>query len=123
MGFLGFGKKKKDSIESDLAGLDNSLSSDSGMDFGNYGDPGQQFNNQQASQQFDSFGNPRPQQRFEQAYPQSFQGQPQQASQNDYSKDMQIIIAKLDALRAEIQNISHRLDNLEKQKDQNKRYW
>ena len=34
------------------------------------------------------------------------------------SKDMEIISAKLDALRAMVENISHRLENLERQQQQ-----
>jgi len=52
-------------------------------------------------------------QQFQQ-YP-SHQYQPQtNNSGNELQKDIQIIIAKLDALRAEIQSISHRIENLER---------
>lgn len=45
---------------------------------------------------------------------QSGQQQPSQGGSGDFGKDLQIIIAKLDALRAEVQSINHRLDNLER---------
>lgn len=63
----------------------------------------------------DSFGNPRVQQRVENyEYRQN-----SSVSQQDNSKDFQIIIAKLDAIRSEITNINHRLDNIERQQKEN----
>lgn len=58
----------------------------------------------------DSFGNPRPKVR-----PENFEyRQPQSMPSQDYSKDLEIIIAKLDTIRSEINNINHRLDNIER---------
>jgi hypothetical protein len=79
------------------------------------------FGQQQAQgQAFDSFGNPRPQTRGE-----NFEYKPQQqVAAQDNSKDMQLILAKLDTIRSEITNINHRLDNIERhqQEPQQKKY-
>jgi len=40
---------------------------------------------------------------------------------NETQKDLQIIIAKLDALRAEVQTINHKIEKIEEK--QQKRMW
>ena len=67
------------------------------------------FNQQSAG--MDTFGNPRPQSKFD-----NFESRPAQsyAPVQDTSKDLQLILAKLDAIRSEITNINHRLDNIER---------
>ncbi len=124
MSFLGglFGKKKEEPDFKPATGLDKDKGFDdldSGLNM-----PGME--NQGDS--FDSFGNQRPQKfsnPFEQEVPQQ-QSYPQSGHQasGDMSKDLQIIIAKLDALRSEVANISHRLEALErKQGQQQKKFW
>ena len=50
---------------------------------------------------------------------QNYNSQMQQTQGQD--KDMQIIIAKLDALRAEVQSLNHKVENLERK--QQKKMW
>ncbi len=38
-------------------------------------------------------------------------------------KDFQIVIAKLDALRAEVQTLNHKIENIEKNQAQRKKMW
>ena len=42
-------------------------------------------------------------------------------NQGDTSKDIQLILAKLDAIKAEVQSINHRVENIEKR--QQKKMW
>ncbi len=126
MGLLGFGKKKKDAeLPSDfgaqgmqdysqgLGQAKNSMYGDPMMD-SNSGLKLADLNNQDVgfNQQggFDSFGNPRIAPKVE-----SFDyNRQQQFAPQDNSKDIQLILAKLDAIRSEITNINHRLDNIER---------
>ena len=62
--------------------------------------------------QFDSFGNPKRERNYESEFSPSAHV-PSQSG--DISKDIQIIIAKLDAIKAEVSNIDHRLEMLERQ--------
>lgn len=118
MSFLGkiFGKKDEPSFDSSYGKEKSFDDLDSGLNL-----PGTE--NQENN--FDSFGNQRPN-RFS-AYDQEVQPQNaygQQHASGDTSKDLQIIIAKLDALRSEVANISHRIEALERQQgQQQKKFW
>lgn len=137
MGIFDFMKKKKEDDFSSL-GLGSSQTNffeqqnpygatdlNSGLNLGGLN------NNTGEQQQFDPFGNPRAKMDYTPSYEQSMQRSPgMNNSSGDLSKDMQIIIAKLDAIKAEINNISHRLDMLESRnqhqnpyQQQQKTYW
>lgn len=130
MGLFGFLKKKDASLESPLDAasqgmpgsgfnqgfgqgknnpyLDPMSDRNSGLNLADLNSQNQGFGQQESG--FDSFGNPRIAQKVE-----SYEyGKPQQFGAQDNSKDFQIIIAKLDAIRSEITNINHRLDNIER---------
>jgi hypothetical protein len=127
MGLFGFGKKEKVAdVTTDFSAQSQSMPDfNQGLGQGKslYGDPLSDQNsglkladlntqntgfNQQGG--FDSFGNPRVAQRVE-----TFDyNKQQQFGAPDNSKDMQLILAKLDAIRSEITNINHRLDNIER---------
>ena len=123
MSFLGkiFGKKEEPSFESTFGKEKSFDDMDSGLNL-----PGME--NQESN--FDSFGNQKINryspydQEPQQHNPYAQQPYQQQAS-GDTSKDLQIIIAKLDALRSEVANISHRLEALEKNHggQQQKKFW
>jgi len=129
MGLFGFGKKKNDLADIGL-GSDQQSIDQQNQPYGNDLNSGlnlDALNNSQNSG-VDSFGNPRANMNYDSSFEQSIQrsgGMP--SSGIDISKDMQIVIAKLDAIKAEISNISHRLDMLEaknnQQQAQQKRYW
>ncbi len=113
-----FGKKDKDPVLDPVKSFDDL---DSGVNL-----PGteSQENN------FDSFGNPRTnrfssyEQDIQQHNPYTQQHTYQQQASGDVSKDLQIIIAKLDALRAEVANLSHRLEAVERgHGQQQKKFW
>lgn len=117
-----FGKKEdEDSITSDInTGFgserkDPFQASDSGLELDSLGQ----------KQEFDSFGNPRSQKQFPSSFEDYTRGRESQQQgmqgQGDMSKDMQIIIAKLDAIKSEVSSINHRLEALEKK--EHKRMW
>jgi hypothetical protein len=130
MGLFGFGKKKDDPMgamgDMNLGGMgglpdnnpqsfnsgytDPMMDSNSGLKLADLNSQNQEAGFNQQSQGVDTFGNPRPQSKFDnyETKQQSF------APIQDTSKDLQIIIAKLDAIRSEITNINHRLDNIER---------
>lgn len=131
MGLFGFLKKKDNFLETPLDAssqgmpssgfnqgfgqgksnpyIDSMSDRNSGLNLADLNSQNQGFGGQQESG-FDSFGNPRIAQKVE-----SYEyGKPQQFGVQDNSKDLQIIIAKLDAIRSEITNINHRLDNIER---------
>lgn len=123
MGLFGFGKKKEFSSPDPLqstTGLDSSLDLDSGLKLDGLN------SSDSSSPVFDSFGNPRSQKSYES--PSTFT--PTQASPpagGDISKDMELILAKLDTIKAEITSMSHRLELLENKSRQlpstgNRRY-
>jgi hypothetical protein len=125
---FGFGKKKSEPVSSSLnldgfGGLQNTNTATQGV---GYTDPltdqnsglnlanlnNTQDNGLGGQQQgaLDSFGNPRPQPRSE-----NFEySQHPAAQQQETSKDLQLILSKLDTIRSEITNINHRLDNIER---------
>jgi hypothetical protein len=130
MGLFGFGKKVEAPLDtfkdynSALGGQDNMqaqtfnsgysdplMDSNSGLKLADLNAPQQDmgFNAQQGAT--DSFGNPRVQQKVD-----NYEYKQQSTSQIDTStsKDMQLILAKLDTIRSEITNINHRLDNIER---------
>ncbi|MCF7866289.1 hypothetical protein K9L67_03220 [Candidatus Woesearchaeota archaeon] len=132
MGLFGIGKKKDDDPLRALQELENETNSNFGNDqdygqqfnqqqnFDQQGigqNPDIQFNQQQEPQKFDSFGNPmrsQSNQNISSAIPDQYNSPQSQ----DNSKDLQLIIAKLDAIKSEMTNISHRLEMLENQNNQ-----
>jgi len=122
MAFLGLFKKKEPVAEPFTANpgfnpggaqqnpFDPGLDSDSGLRLNSIG-----------NQEVDSFGNPRPKASYEREFGFS---QPQQmaAPNQDLGKDMQIILAKLDAIKAEVGSIDRRLEVIERQQSSQKRY-
>jgi hypothetical protein len=126
MGLFGFGKKDKlNDIPNDF-GTPNNMNFNAGQgqpNSGLYQDPlmtqnsglkladlNTQDTGFNAAPGVDSFGNPRVAQRTE-----TFDyGKSQQMPMHDNSKDFELILAKLDAIRSEITNINHRLDNIER---------
>lgn len=127
MGFLGFGKKKeKDPLQAleelnlgdDMSQQNPYLQDQNSMNSGMQQNPNFSQDNsgmQDAStQRFDSFGNPMRDPYDSQAQQQMYNQSPSQSQGTD-SRDIQLIIAKLDAIKAEISNISHRLEFLETQ--------
>jgi hypothetical protein len=133
---FGFGKKKSDAdlpLDFQAQGMSN-YNPGMGQNPNPYGDSmldqnsGLKLSELNGNQEsgfregsFDSFGNPRINPKVE-----SFdygRGQ-QQVPGQDNSKDLQLIIAKLDAIRSEITNINHRLDNIERKQNepQQKKY-
>ena len=120
MGFFNNIFKKKDPLD-DIGGLPGS---NQGMGFTPGADPMAGLNTgldfeQDNQNQFDSFGNNRPRQRENTYEPKSNFGPQLQ----DNSKDLQILIAKIDALRAEVANLSHKIEDLERKQDQRKYPW
>ena len=64
----------------------------------------------------DSFGNPSPKlrnQEFERPEPRK----------DDFKKDMELIMAKLDTIRAEIASLNHKVENLERSQKEKKYPW
>ncbi len=103
-------------------GLDRSLQDDSGLQLDG-------LNQESTQPAVDSFGNPRSQRSMDSSFESSPAYTPPAQSSGGSNKDMELILAKLDAIKAEITNISHRLELLEtKNKPQpqsqnpNKRY-
>jgi hypothetical protein len=133
---FGFGKKKSESeLPADFASQGMSSYTPGMMQNQNpYGDPmmdqnsGLKLSELSGAQDtgfreggFDSFGNPRINPKVENL---DYGRGQQQFSGQDTSKDLQLIIAKLDAIRSEITNINHRLDNIERKQNepQQKKY-
>lgn len=132
MGFLSIFKKKKETNFDKDSGLGeeefggNSFESDPLMD------PNSGLNLPREEKPEESFSNPYLTSQNQQA-PSAFQRYQEhnasaqqnisqnQNTQND-QKDMQIIIAKLDALRAEVQSLNHKIENLEN-KQKKKMWW
>ena len=79
---------------------------------------------EQPSPGFDSFGNPKIQPKAEGFSQGSFNQSQNLAPTQDLSKDIQLILSKLDTIRSELTNLNHRLDNLERQQQegQQKKY-
>lgn len=70
----------------------------------------------------DSFGNPKTTQRpssYDSPTPQTTT--PDTHTQNN--RDMELIIAKLDAIKAEVSHIHNRIENLEKKANEKKKIW
>lgn len=133
MGFLGFGKKKeKDPLQAlEELNMDNQsnnpylqdqnpgdlgMSQNPNFSQDNQGmqNPMQDMSQDSQPQKFDSFGNPM-KNPYDSQNQQMYNQQMQPAQGQDNSKDLQLIIAKLDAIKAEVSNISHRLEILEAQ--------
>ncbi|MGV8161724.1 MAG: hypothetical protein ACP5N2_00145 [Candidatus Nanoarchaeia archaeon] len=127
MGLFGLGKKKGDPLAefnpSNMGGsidtnpqsfntgyTDPMMDPNSGLKLADLNPQNQDTAFNQTQSPMDSFGNPRPQSRME-----TFESkQTSFAPSQDTSRDLQLIIAKLDAIRSEITNINHRLDNIER---------
>jgi hypothetical protein len=130
MGLFGFGKKEQPPVDAykdfnaTIGSQDNMqpqtfnsgyndpmMDSNSGLKLADLNSPQQDFglNGQQGGT--DSFGNPRVPSKVENY---DYKQQQQFTPQQDTSKDMQLILAKLDTIRSEITNINHRLDNIER---------
>ena len=123
MGILDFFKRKKDpgfSDSSDALGVNDDpfkadpfMDPDSGLNLPK-DDPGSSENPFIQSSDENPFKKYNRQNEFQDF---SNQGGQQQGTQNNSeinSKDLQIINAKLDALRAEIQNLNHKIENMER---------
>lgn len=116
--------KKKDSefeFPSDNSFSNNSNDMSSGLDNSMGFD--QNMNSQGTSQQgFDSFGNPAPKKTtFEEVdHPISSFSQNQSGGASDMSKDIQLMIAKLDAIKAEVSHINQRVEIIERRLDPTK---
>ena len=125
MGILGLFNKKKEAqnemnqkeFEEDLFKSDPLMDPDSGLnlpkDMSGKEDDGF-FDNKPQTQNRDLY----------QKYSDDFNQNNMSAQKNQQetdSKDMQIIIAKLDALRAEVQTLNHKIENLERK--QQKKMW
>lgn len=132
MGFLDFFKKKKESdfisrddtgIESDSFKSDPFMDSDSGLNLpkDDVGASSNPYLQSQDSMNKNPFQKYRQQDSFEYEQNNNQYNNQHNSSQTSDQKDLQIIIAKLDALRAEVQAINHRLDGLERKN--NKRMW
>lgn len=134
MGFLDFLKKKKEpdlmshddtGLESDSFKSDPYMDPDSGLNLPKDNDLGAGNNNPYLQSQDTLNRNPfqkyQQQNSFEQERSTQHYNNQNNSMQSGDQKDLQIIIAKLDALRAEVQAINHRLDGLERK--QNKRMW
>ncbi|MGV8168847.1 MAG: hypothetical protein ACP5N3_02220 [Candidatus Nanoarchaeia archaeon] len=129
MGLFGLGKKKDSGKDFDLGGMggipentpqsfnsgynDPMMDPNSGLKLNDLNSQGQDAGFGQQTG-MDSFGNPKPQPRGEYFESKSQAYTPPQES----SKDMQLVLAKLDTIRTELTNIHHRLDNIEKQQEQ-----
>lgn len=122
MGLFGFGKKKE--VQNQESGFDTQ-SNNLGLDLSEHKDPMMDVNSglklgelQDEPQQFDSFGNPKSN-RQSSALPQfdSSQNLSSQGS-SDISKDLQIIMAKLDAVRSELNSLHHEIESLKRQQPQ-----
>jgi len=116
MGFMGniFKKKEPDfGLSDNNLGLEkNDVSLNSGMDQS----LGMTNNNEEPK--FDSFGNPTPERRYSEPNVNSLsssQGNQAFQDNNNLSKDIEIIIAKLDSIKSEVTTINHRLEMLERQ--------
>ena len=122
MGIFSMFKKKESDPLADLEGLSKQQDALSNQDPLASGTEEQGFSGE-GLPKFDSFGNQTKPRDFEQPTHQ-FQPQMQQqqfgGGSQDLSKDMQLILAKLDTLRAEVANMNQRLENMERQ--QTKRY-
>jgi hypothetical protein len=138
MGLFGFGKKNKvTEVSTDFASQsmpdfnqgfgqgrnnpygDPLTNQNSGLKLADLNNQDLGFNPQESG--VDSFGNPRVAQRVENYD----YNKTQQFGAQDNSKDFQLILAKLDAIRSEITNINHRLDNIERhqtEQPQQKKY-
>jgi hypothetical protein len=123
MGFFDF-LKKKDSFMDKGPALDSptSFNDETGL-----GPPSFQQNPKMASNPFPSsydYGNAESPSSLNDFKQSSF-GQPMQQNQMQNSqfasKDNELINAKLDAIKAMLENITQRLQNLEKEKE--KKYW
>ncbi len=116
MGLFGFGKKKE-VLDTNIPGYGND--SNLGLDLSEHKDPLMDLNSglkldELQNKDVDSFGNPRP---SRQSLP-SFENvstQPQPSNSTDISKDLQIIMAKLDAIRAELNSLHHEVESLKRQ--------
>ncbi|PIN81468.1 hypothetical protein COV13_01045 [Candidatus Woesearchaeota archaeon CG10_big_fil_rev_8_21_14_0_10_32_9] len=124
MGFLGFGKKKE-SDNMSVPGLESrgNLQNNFGLDLSEHKDPLMDINSglklndlQEEPPQFDSFGNPKvsrqPLPMFDNAQSNN-NGSNNQSS--DISKDIQIVLAKLDAIRSELNSLHHEIESLKRQ--------
>jgi len=133
MSFLGNIFKKKDDPLKDLENFDAGNSDSSQQDPFATGLPAQDQQDsiqpmpeQGSPQGVDSFGNQLKPQSFDQ-YQQNNQPMNQSSFQNDtsskdISKDLQLILAKIDTLRAEMTNVNQRLENIERQQEQGRKY-
>lgn len=130
MSFLGNIFKKKDDPLKDLENFGSGNLDSSQQDPFATGmqqqDPMQQIQGQENPQGFDSFGNQIKPRAFDQVQPnmQPMNQQNFQTTDNskDISKDLQIILAKIDTIRSEITNINQRLENIERQQQQGRKY-
>jgi hypothetical protein len=116
-----FKKKEAENLNTGNAGTNTmqGLGSETGLDL----DSGLKLNslNPQPfteNPNFDSFGNPKKDRSYEREYNQPQQNMPNQ----DVSKDMQIVLAKLDAIKAHIDNIDRRMELMERQQSTQKKY-
>ena len=126
MGFLGIGKKKDDDPLKALEELEKQTENTNQMQTPsqqqnfeqqnfrqqNFDQNDMNFGQQESPQKFDSFGNPmrdNSNQNVSSAMPDQYTN-PQG---NNNSKDTELILAKLDAIKSEMANINHRLDKLE----------
>jgi len=133
MSFLGNIFKKKDDPLKDLENSDTGNFDSSqqdpfatGLPAQNQQDSMQPMSGQGSPQGFDSFGNqlkPRSFDQFQQNnQPMSQSSFQNDTSSNEISKDLQLILAKIDTLRAEMTNVNQRLENIERQQQQGKKY-
>ena len=128
MGILDLFKKKQNFETNDSSNLglnedpfksDPLMDTNSGLNLPQENNP-DPFQNQQGDQfqqqdPFQKYKQPQEQQRYEQN---NFN---QNQTNTDVQKDMQIIMAKLDALRAEVQTLNHKIEKIEEK--QQKRMW
>jgi len=124
MGFLGFGKKKE-SNDMSIPGLESrgNFQSNLGLDISEHKDPLMDINSglklnelQDESPQFDSFGNPKPSRQSLPMFDNVQSNSNNSTSQSsDISKDLQIVLAKLDAIRSELNSLHHEIESLKRQ--------
>ena len=127
MGFLDMFKKKKPSSDLNESNMNLGLNEDpfksdplmdknSGLNL-----PNEENNN--PSNLTDPMSNSKMKDPFKDYYNQEQQPMQNQNIQNQSTdKDFQIVIAKIDALRAEVQTLNHKIENIEKNQ-QRKKMW
>ncbi|MCF7872224.1 hypothetical protein K9L97_04280 [Candidatus Woesearchaeota archaeon] len=131
MGLFGIGKNKEDPLKA-LQDLNLDNENENPTQLNNFNNQNNQdplndmdnFNSnptQNMQDRYDSFGN-KMRNQDEQPLPRFNQNQQtQQETNKDLDKDMQLILAKLDTIKAEITSMNHRLEIMESKNHDNQR--